>query len=92
MTEYKPNNDETNGPEDFGREVLFEVVPVGNALRVTAIDVETGVEATIIAASNITRYSLKANAMRKLAHVLSKLSEDDPLDPTKSTGKPGRYA
>ncbi len=89
MTQFKLHNDEIAGAEDFGREVLFEVKPVGHAVQVTAIDVITGVEVTMIAAANLTPYSLKMNAMRKLAHALSKLGEDDP--PTKVQRR-GHYA
>lgn len=54
------------------REVLFEMVQIGNVIKVTAIDPVTGVEVSIVGSSNMSEFSLKANAKRKLEYVLRK--------------------
>lgn len=65
MTDKKEN--------DF--EILFEIKRVGNSLKVTAIDVQTGLEVSLVAPRNITMFSLKEQAKRKLLYLLKKKSE-----------------
>lgn len=95
MTHFKFDDESSFDPQaEYGREVLFEVIFIGNVAKVTAIDVETGVEVSIIGPPNATQYSLKMNAMRKLLSVLNKMhSEAEPQnDWLNPPGKPGRYA
>jgi|GEM_PF-377063 len=91
VPDFKPNHDDSDLAAEYGREVLFEVIFIGNAVKVTAIDAETGVETSIIGPPTLTQYSMKANAMRKLAAVLAKLESDpDGCDPPPRR-KPGWY-
>lgn len=62
----------TNGSQ---REVLFEFVRVGNAIKVTAIDAATGIEASIVGASGMGEEILKRNALRRLDYVLRKRAQ-----------------
>ena len=56
-------------------DILFEIRQVGNSVKVTAIDTKTGLEASIVAPKNITMFSLKEQAKRKLLYLLKKKSE-----------------
>lgn len=47
-------------------EVYFEFTPVGNSIRVVAIDATTGVEITMVGSNNVGQEHLKRLAMRKL--------------------------
>lgn len=55
-----------------GREVYLEFKPVGNVVKVTAIDAATGIEASISGPKTTPEYILKANAGKRLAYVLRK--------------------
>lgn len=60
-------------PEDVDRnEVLFEMVQVGNYVRVNAIHPATGIEVTMVGAAGTGEEMLKRLAARKLAYVLAK--------------------
>jgi hypothetical protein len=54
------------------REVLFEFRRVGNAVKVSAIDVETAIEISIVGDARAPQAQLKAVALRKLQYVLEK--------------------
>lgn len=53
-------------------EVLFEFHKVGKAIRVVAIDPQTGTEVTMVGAAGYSREALKRLGARKLAYVLDK--------------------
>lgn len=53
-------------------EVLFEYQVVGNSVRVAAIDPRTNTEVVVVGSPNMTPYSLRVNAVRKLQFVLAK--------------------
>ena len=53
-----------------GREILFEFQRVGNFVKVTAIDAETGVEASIQGPANAAEVLLRSNAKRRLEFVM----------------------
>ena len=55
-----------------GREVIIEFYPVGNAVRVSAIDVKTLTEISIQGPASATEDVLKNNAVKKLEYVLKK--------------------
>lgn len=60
-------------PEDVDlNEVLFEMVRVGNYVRVNAIDPATGTEVTMVGAAGAGEETLKRLAARKLAYALAK--------------------
>lgn len=54
------------------REVIFEFVRVGNAVKVTAVDVESGVEAVIVGDLAAGEPALKRLAKQKLDYVMAK--------------------
>jgi hypothetical protein len=55
-----------------GREVLFEFHRIGNSVKVTAMDVTTQVEISIVGNVRAPQAQLKAVALRKLQYVLEK--------------------
>jgi hypothetical protein len=60
-------------PEDVHlREVLFEFRRVGKALRITAIDPQSGTEVIMVGAPGYGQEALKRLAARKLAYVIAK--------------------
>ena len=52
------------GPE--GREVYFEFIAVGNAVKVTAIDSLTGIEVSAMGPTSASQADLKQLALQKL--------------------------
>lgn len=52
-----------------GREVLFEFIRVGNAVKVSAVDVETMIEVIIQGPATASEDMLKRQALRKLDYV-----------------------
>lgn len=54
------------------REVIIEFVPVGQVVRVSAMDVESLTEAIISGPANTPQNILKNNALRRLEYVLKK--------------------
>ena len=95
MPHFKPNQDDTVHAAEDGREILFEVTYVGNLVRVTAVDAETGIEATIVGLPTMTQYSLRMNAVRKLARVMARndgASDENDESELASNPRPnGRY-
>ncbi len=55
-----------------GREVIFEFRPVGNIMRVTAMDTATMTEVIIQGPLNAFEATLKKNALLRLEYVLRK--------------------
>ncbi|MEZ5956128.1 MAG: hypothetical protein R3C27_02805 [Hyphomonadaceae bacterium] len=52
------------------REVIFEITRIGDAQRVAAIDVATGVEVVVQAPANAALADARALALRKLERML----------------------
>lgn len=55
-----------------GREIIFEFFPVGNLVRVAAMDVATTTEIVIQGPSTASEETLKRNAAKRLEYVLKK--------------------
>jgi len=55
-----------------GREIYVEFVIMGNTVKVTAIDSETGLEASVIGPAGAARAALADAARRKLEYVAKK--------------------
>ena len=53
-------------PEPEEREVYFEFIAVGNAVKVTAIDSLTGIEVSAMGPVNAAQMDLKQLALQKL--------------------------
>jgi Domain of unknown function (DUF6898) len=54
------------------RTVYFEFIPAGASVRVTAIDSQTGTEATIVGPARAGRASLERTALAKLRYVMNR--------------------
>ena len=54
------------------REVIFEFLRVGAAVKVTAVDVATGIEVSIVGDPTIGEAALKQLARQKLEYVRAK--------------------
>jgi hypothetical protein len=55
-----------------GREVLFEIIPMGNVVKVIAVDADTGVEVSLQGPASAGEEILKRAALQKLRYVLEK--------------------
>lgn len=61
------------GKEGF----IVEFRPVGNVVKVSAIDPESGTEVSIVGAKGLAQKDMEAVAVRKLRYVLAKKAEQD---------------
>lgn len=64
-------------------EVLFEIVAIGNSVKVSAIDPRTNTEVSVVGPVTASAYSLKMNALRKLKARLRKNGPPGPANPLK---------
>lgn len=55
-----------------GREVILEFFPVGQFVKVTAMDVRSLTEVSIQGPKNAGEATLKANALKRLEYVMRK--------------------
>ena len=58
------------------REILIEFYQIGNSVKVTAVDVVTMVEVSIVGDANASQEMLKRLAVRKLDYVLEKQKKE----------------
>ena len=56
----------------MGKEIYVEFVVLGNTVKATAIDPETGIEASIVGPANAPQSVLAEAARRKLEYVARK--------------------
>jgi hypothetical protein len=54
------------------REVIFEFLQIGTALKVTAVDVASGIEAVIVGDPRASQEALRRLAKQKLDYVMNK--------------------
>jgi hypothetical protein len=54
------------------REVIFEFIQLGGAVKVTALDTASGIEASIVGDPAAGEAALKRLALKKLDYVLAK--------------------
>ncbi len=59
------------------RDILIEIVRVGDSVKLTAIDAETGVEAVVIGPAHAARADLEKLAVNKLQRMLDKRGDND---------------
>ncbi|MGE4064844.1 MAG: hypothetical protein AB7E79_15885 [Rhodospirillaceae bacterium] len=64
-------------------EVLFEIVAIGNAVKVSAIDPHSNVEVSVVGPVSASAYTLKMNALRKLKARLRKTAAAEAAKPLK---------
>lgn len=57
-----------------GKEIYVEFVVMGNTVKVTAVDSESGLEASIVGPAGAPRAALAEAARRKLEYVAKKQS------------------
>ena len=57
-------------------EVLFEYVRNGNFVKVTAVEPETKVEASVVVPAGLSQEQLQILALQKLRFVLKKMEEE----------------
>lgn len=62
----------TRSRSDGLGEVLFELIPMGSVVKVSAIDPVTGTEVCLVGDPHLSSYSLRAAARRKLAYVVAR--------------------
>ncbi|MEZ5960678.1 MAG: hypothetical protein R3C30_09695 [Hyphomonadaceae bacterium] len=67
------------------REVIFEITRIGDAQRVAAIDVATGVEVVLQAPANAALADVRKLALRKLERALKENNNSEGGD-----GRPGK--
>jgi len=66
-------------PEDIHLpEVLFEFRQIGKALRITAIDPQSGIEVVMVGNPKYGQEALKRLAARKLKYVIAKRWSEKP--------------
>lgn len=58
-------------------DILFEMLRVGNSVRVTAIDPASGTEVIMVGSALASPYTLKANAARKLLATLERKRQEN---------------
>jgi hypothetical protein len=56
----------------LAKEIFVEFVQLGNTIKATAIDPDTGLEASIVGPANAPRATLAEAARRKLEYVAKK--------------------
>ena len=54
------------------REIIFEIRPVGNAARVSAMDTQTMTEVSIQCPTNTPEALMKSSALRRIEYVMRK--------------------
>ena len=54
------------------REVIFEFIQIGAAVKVTAVDTESGIEVSIVGDPKVGETALKKLVRQKLDYVLAK--------------------
>ncbi len=57
-------------------EILFEYVRNGAYVKVTAIEPETKIEASVVVPASLSQEQMKLQALSKLRYVLKKMEEE----------------
>lgn len=78
---------EGQGESGERREVIFEYVPIGGSVKVTAVDVTTGLEVSVIGPSLAAQSELERVAVQKLRYMLEK-KKNEGATPGKDDPKP----
>ena len=63
---------EGQGESGERREVIFEYVPIGSSVKVTAVDVASGLEVSVVGPSIAAQRELERVAVQKLRYMLEK--------------------
>lgn len=70
------------------RDVIFEITRIGDAQRVAAVDVATGIEVVVQAPANAALADVRALALRKLKRALG--GDGDGSQGGGDDGRPGK--
>ena len=57
-------------------EILFEYIRQGNYVKVTAIEPETKIEASVVVPTNLSQEQMNLQALQKLNYILRKKAEE----------------
>jgi len=57
------------------REIIFEFTPIGASVKVTAVDVSSGLEVSVVAPSSAARTELERVALQKLRYMLGRQAD-----------------
>lgn len=58
------------------REIIFEFTPIGASVKVTAVDVSSGLEVSVVAPSSAARTELERIALQKLRYMLGRQTNE----------------
>jgi len=58
------------------REVYFELYPVGDSMKVSAVDGATGIEVSIVGPANLPQAELERVALNKLRYVMNQKADE----------------
>ncbi|WOF74039.1 hypothetical protein QMT40_001685 [Parvibaculaceae bacterium PLY_AMNH_Bact1] len=79
------------GRGDESREVYFELYPVGDSMKVSAIDSATGTEVSIVGPAKLPQAELERVALNKLHYVMNqKADEKERSTPAPRSGNDGK--
>lgn len=53
-------------------EILFEYIRQGNFVKVTALETETNIEASVVVSAGLSEQQMQIQALQKLKYVLEK--------------------
>lgn len=70
------------------REVYFELYPVGDSMKVSAVDAATGIEVSIVGPANLPKSDLEQVALNKLLYVMKQKGEAGTEESAGSTTSP----
>lgn len=68
---HRPKGNRERAAEG-SREIYLEFIPVGNSVKVIAVDADTGLEVSIVGPVTAARRTLEQNAIKKLKFMLAK--------------------
>ncbi len=66
------------------REVYFELYPVGDSMKVSAVDAATGIEVSIVGPANLPKSELEQVALNKLLYVMKQKRKVESKDSASS--------
>ncbi len=83
--------DGTSNTHGGAREVYFELYPVGDSMKVSAVDGATGTEVSIVGPAKLPQAELERVALNKLNYVMNhKANETEQSAPAPTSGKDGK--
>ncbi len=71
------------------REVIFEFAPIGTSVKVTAVDVASGTEVSVIGPAIAPQHELERVALQKLRYMMDRGSGATKPEPPKEGGTGG---